>query len=210
MCPRSYDMRRRSKETTETRLKIVRAAIEQVQRTVRGEPFTLEAVAHRAGVAPMTVYNQFGSKRGLVGAVLDSVADAEFQRGLDRAFSREDPTAGMEAFVRTMIPFYQRYRVLFRTGRAIARLDPGLFRAIRVREQRRRGGLKTLLRRRAARFDAAQEKRLLDVLEALTGFDFFDALAPVRGSSEVTERAVVAQVEAAIAQATMAHRRPVR
>jgi AcrR family transcriptional regulator len=198
MCPRRYDMRRRSVERAETRRRIVEAAIGQIERTGSGAPFTLEAVAAEAGVAPMTVYNQFGSKRGLVGAVLDAVADEQFHGDLERAFTDPDPKRAMAVFVGTFPPFYQRYRTLFRSGRAIARLDPPLFKVIRARERRRRGGLKLLLRRRGRKYAPSEERQLLDLLEALTGFDFFDSLAPARGAVATVHPVILAQVEAAI------------
>jgi AcrR family transcriptional regulator len=62
--PRNYTLGRRQEAVDHTRLAILAAARELV---ASGEPvLSAAAVAKRAGVSRITVYNQFGSKAGLM------------------------------------------------------------------------------------------------------------------------------------------------
>src|SRR5690348_13131877 len=71
---------RRAATTAATRRGIVDAARE-ILATQQWQHFTVEAVANRAGVTRMTVYNQVGSKRGLLNAVL---TDLTQRAGMDQ------------------------------------------------------------------------------------------------------------------------------
>src|SRR5260221_2157154 len=75
--PRPYRSPVRDAAADETRARIIAAA-----RTLLGggkdlPAFSLDGVARQAGVTRLTVYNQFESKRGLLEAVFDDMA----QRG---------------------------------------------------------------------------------------------------------------------------------
>ena len=72
--------RRRSYNPVE-RLRSVEAGRERIVAAARdlledddAEGFSIDAVARRAGVARMTIYNQFESKAGLLEALFDSLA----------------------------------------------------------------------------------------------------------------------------------------
>ena len=65
MSPRPYRLGRRRPAAERTRARVLRAARALLTARAGAEPFSVEAVARRAGVARMTVYHQFGSRRGL-------------------------------------------------------------------------------------------------------------------------------------------------
>ena len=86
MSPRPYRMARRRESTDENRQRIINAARELLASSDGAARFSLEAVARRAGVARMTVYYQFGSLRGLLQGLCDSLAVAGGMNHLADAF----------------------------------------------------------------------------------------------------------------------------
>lgn len=75
---RSYNSVRRTRQAAQTRADVVAAAIELFDRGGWAGT-TLTAVADAAGVSVETIYNGFGSKKGLLRAAMDSavVGDSE-------------------------------------------------------------------------------------------------------------------------------------
>src|SRR5262249_62227896 len=72
--PRAYNSPSRIVAATKTRQCIVAAAA-AILGTAEGiSGFSLQAVAEKAGVTRLTVYNQFGSRRALLEAVFDDMA----------------------------------------------------------------------------------------------------------------------------------------
>ena len=65
MSPRPYRLGQRQVAADETRSRILNAARSQLEEEAS---FSIDAVARRADVARMTVYYQFGSRRGLLEA----------------------------------------------------------------------------------------------------------------------------------------------
>src|SRR5713101_5406230 len=87
--PRPYRSPRRA-AAAETRARILAAA-----RTLLGggkdlPPFSLDGVARQAGVTRLTVYNQFESKRGLLEAVFDDMAQRGGLSELPAVFAEAD------------------------------------------------------------------------------------------------------------------------
>jgi AcrR family transcriptional regulator len=173
----------------ETRARIVAAA-----RTMLGAPeglgaFTVDAVAREAGVARMTIYYQFGSKRGLIEAVFDSLAIV--RRGVARlvdALALADPEATLAEFVRTFADVWEEDRLVVRRLHALAVLDPEFSAVWHAREGRRREGMREIARRVAAR----RRPSALDVdaaaaaLYALVSPEGFEAMAgPERTYADV-------------------------
>src|SRR5256885_15833293 len=106
MSPRPYRMDRRREISDETRLRIINAAREILSSREGSAKFSVEAVARQAGVARMTVYYQFGSMRGLIDGICDSLAIAG---GIDRfaaALRRAAPPAGFGEFIRGPPPLW--------------------------------------------------------------------------------------------------------
>src|SRR5437868_652736 len=71
MKPRPYRLGQRQTTIEQTRARIVAAARELLATPGGIAGFTIDAVAAQAGVARMTVYNQFASKIGLLEALFD-------------------------------------------------------------------------------------------------------------------------------------------
>src|SRR2546425_469397 len=86
MSPRPYRLGQRQVAADENRSRILNAAREQLEEEAS---FSIDAVARRADVARMTVYYQFGSRRGLLEALGDLLC-------VGRIFERSAMLAGSD------------------------------------------------------------------------------------------------------------------
>ena len=203
MSPRPYRLGQRQALADETRSKILAAARQQLETE---DSFSIDAVARRADVARMTVYYQFGSKRGLLEALFDSLAARGGLRGLPSAFQQVDPSVALEGLIHVFARFWSSDRLVLRRLRAMAALDPELDEVLRERNEGRRQGLRVIV----SRLDLRGERKgkaasdLVDVLFALTSFENFDVLAgPERTPEQVAplvKRAAAAIVAAGVAR----------
>jgi AcrR family transcriptional regulator len=174
MSPRPYRSSRRRVTTEQTRARLLKAA--RAMLAVRGG-ISLDAVAKKAGVTRLTVYNQFGSRRALLEAVFDDMAE---QGGLHRirdTMTNPDPEAALQEIVVIFCGFWSaHHRALWRLHAASA-TDAEFEESLRARNQRRRHVLSVLVDRMfegAKRPEVAAE--LVDVLFALTSVAFFREL----------------------------------
>lgn len=179
MSPRPYKLGRRSVTVAETRSRILTAA-RHIIATGQPAEFTIDAVAARAGVARMTVYYQFGSKRGLLEALFDQLAISGGMEQLAAAFGNTEPLQGLASFIGTFAGFWASERPILRRLRALAVLDAEFEQAVLEREERRRHGLRVMLQRVSARHGLRSDIDLMefaDILHTLTSFETFDSLA---------------------------------
>jgi AcrR family transcriptional regulator len=173
MSPRPYQKRTREVATAETRARIIDAARALLTEASGALNFTIDAVAQRADVARMTVYYQFKSKRGLLEALFDDLAQRGRMSELRNAFTAADPVAALDTFIETFVRFWSADRVIIRRLNALARLDAEIEQALRERGSWRREGLTVLVQR----LKGARDETLIDVLHMLTSFETYDALA---------------------------------
>jgi AcrR family transcriptional regulator len=143
--------------------------------------FNIDAVARKAGVTRMTVYYQFGTKRGLLEAVFDELAaHGELAERLPAAFQQADPEAALDAFVDAFTHFWASDRTVIKRIRSLAVLDPELEQAHTARDEWRLGGAKVILGRlasSAAQITPAQVDEKAMILQAVTSFEMYDNLA---------------------------------
>jgi AcrR family transcriptional regulator len=184
---RSYTSVERQRTVEAGRERIIAAARELLE-DEDGEGFSIDAVARRAGVARMTVYNQFESKAGLLEALFDALALQGPLGGMVEIFKIADPVAAFDDYVALFGRFWTVNRRTHRRLRAAAMHDAELAAAIASRNERRRKGVAELIRRlgdRARPVIPADEA--VNVIYVLLSFDTFDALA---GPSRTPEEAV--------------------
>jgi AcrR family transcriptional regulator len=186
--PRAYRMQARLAAAERTRARLVGAA--RALLSARGgiDAFTVDAVARRARVSRMTVYDHFSSKAGIIDAVFDSLAIV--QTGVPRlvaALGLEDPHETLAIFVRVFAEVWDVDRAVIRRLQGLASVDPEFARVWHAREERRREGLRAIVnrlrsqQRRAAGVRqqpiAPDEELLTDVLYAIIAFETFDVIA---------------------------------
>jgi AcrR family transcriptional regulator len=170
------------------RERIVVAACELLE-AEGDETFSIDAVAKRAGVARMTVYNQFASKAGLFEAIFDRLAQrGAFGEMPDLFREKRDPLLALDAFVALFGRFWTDNRRVHRRLRAAAMDDAELSAALSARNERRRHGVTELLRRLAPSYTSPlPAAELVNVLFVLLSFQTFDALTGEgRTPTEVT------------------------
>ena len=178
---RTYTLKRRAEASELTRDRILSATREILVSEEGVAAFGLEAVARAAGVTRVTVYNQFGSKRGLVEALSDDLAArAEIGPRLGAAFASADALEALDTLIAAFAHFWTVDRVIIRRLHGIAALDPEIGRSDAERNQRRRDALTLLLRRlqqeRGVPTDEALEPTVA-LLQMLTSFEAMDQLA---------------------------------
>jgi AcrR family transcriptional regulator len=168
--------------TTEATRRAIIAAARDLLAERRWQGFTVEAVANRAGVTRVTVYNQVRSKAGLLEAVLtDLTRRARMDQLLDDTEHLTAADARTAIVLRTC-RFWHAERPILRPLFSLAGIDQVIGSALAQREEWRREQLRHLLLRLAApnastaAFTA--DDRLAAAL-AVTSFPTYDQLGPL-------------------------------
>jgi AcrR family transcriptional regulator len=184
--PRAYNSPRRIAAATKTREGIVgaAAAILGTAEGIRG--FSLQAVAEKAGVTRLTVYNQFGSRRALLEAVFDDMAARGGLHQIPAVMAGPDPQAGLLQVIAVFCDFWSFNPDALGPLHAAGASDPEFGASVRERNQRRRRLLSVLVRRVAKdrKLRPKAQGDLIDVLFALTSFPFFSQLTAEGRSAE--------------------------
>lgn len=188
MSPRPYRLGQRQAATEQTRARILTAARELLAESSGFSGFSIDAVAHKADVARMTVYHQFGSKIGLLEALSDSLAAHGGMEQLADAFRQPDPLSALAQYITVFSRFWQSDRLVTRRLRALSALDPDFEQVVRARDERRREGLRVIVRRLVETYgkpapEAVDE--MVNILFTLLSFEYFDTLAGPMRSIEV-------------------------
>jgi len=189
---REYRSPKRDSAAGATRARIIGAANKQLRSAKGLQSLSLESVAAQAGVTRLTVYNQFGSRRGLLEAVFDDVALRGGLHRLPEAMAEQDPRAALRRLVAIFCEFwYFNRRMLGQIiGAGVA--DRRLEAAIRARNERRRKLLAVILKRLEGADRAPPEvfDEVVDVLFVLTSHAVFAGLADKGRSVEAVCRLV--------------------
>ena len=189
MSPRPYRLGQRQATTEQTRARIINAARELLAESSGFSGFSIDAVAHKADVARMTVYHQFGSKIGLLEALSDSLAAYGGMEHLADAFRRPEPLDALNEYIAVFSRFWNADRLVMRRLRALAALDPDFEQVVRARDEWRRRGVRVILQRFVENHILSPTESLdeaVDALFTLLSFETFDTLAgPTRSLEEV-------------------------
>lgn len=163
--------------------------------------FSLDVVARKAGVTRLTVYNQFESKRGLLEAVFDDIAREGGLFELQAVFAESNVDVALQRFVAFFCKFWAMRRKPMPRLMALAKLDAEFAASFHDRIERRRKALGVLVSRLPNVADAAA---LTDLLFAITGFEFFEALS-VRGRGTRAVEKLVQQLVRDLVKRDSAH-----
>src|SRR5919198_2499364 len=106
MKKRAYVSSVRSAAAAEKRDRVIEAAAKSLREDASIARFSLDAVAKAAGVTRLTVYNQFGSRRGLLEAVFDDIAQGGRLARLNEAIANPDPSRGLDAVIEIFCEFW--------------------------------------------------------------------------------------------------------
>src|SRR6266705_6469613 len=143
---RAYVSSVRSAAAAEKRDRVLEAAAKLLREDASIARFSLDGVAKAAGVTRLTVYNQFGSRRGLLEAVFDEIAREGGLHRIADAMTMENPRDALDRLVEIFCGFWNRDPAVGRLHEAMA-TDPEFAEALLERNERRRKTVNTLIGR---------------------------------------------------------------
>jgi AcrR family transcriptional regulator len=187
MATRRYVSSVRAAAAAETKSQVVEAARRLLRKESNFAAFSLDSVAKAAGVTRLTVYNQFGSRRGLLEAVFDDLADTGGLGRIPDAMAAADPREALERLIVIFCAFWSGDPAIGRLNEATA-IDPEFGESVAARNERRRKAIEALIARMSAgrRISAHRRRDAIDVVFGLTGYAMFKAVAANRSSDEAS------------------------
>jgi AcrR family transcriptional regulator len=161
---------------------------------------SLDAVAKTAGVTRLTIYNQFGSRRGLLEAVFDERARQGGLTAIPLAMALPEPKAAVLRIAEIFCAFWASDASGLSRVWAATIGDPELAEGINARNERRRAIFRTLVNRMVQRGEVqkARATDLTDLLHALTSLPFYLGLSAPGRSAEAVLRIVRETVESSV------------
>jgi AcrR family transcriptional regulator len=184
MRKRRYNSSVRDAAAVEKRDRVLRAAAALLRKDVG---FSLDAVAKAAGVTRLTVYNHFGSRRGLLEAVFDEIARQGGLERIEQALVIKDPRAALDRLVEIFCDFWSNDSAVGRLHEAMS-IDAEFAQALIKRNERRRGILRLLIGRIANKNGAPRAcKDATDMIFALTSYAMFAMLRSKRSAEAVCD-----------------------
>jgi AcrR family transcriptional regulator len=188
---RPYRMQGRAASTEATRQRIIAAAMELSLEHWYDE-ITLKQIAAAAGVALQTVVNHFGTKDGIMTAVLEQPVRAEM---MTRAAAKPDE---IEGAVRLLVADYERTGNMIVRGIALEERIPALQPTLdRGREEHRKWVQRTFPAALFGRRGAARERRL-DLLVCATDVFTWKLLRRDRGLGQAQTMAAIRELVEAL------------
>jgi AcrR family transcriptional regulator len=185
MPKRNYVSSARASAAAETRERIIAAGARLLRKDASIANFSLDVVAKAAGVTRLTVYNQFGSRRGLLEAVFDDIARQGGLFELAEVMAMADPCAALDRVVEIFCTFWGHDPAIGGLNQAIA-TDPEFGEALIERNERRRELLTAIVQRIVGKHAAKRALRdTVDLIFVLTSYPTFAALSPERSTEEV-------------------------
>jgi len=202
MATRPYKNQSREEAAAQTRARIVEAAL-TLLREGAGPSFSLEDVAKAAGVTRLTVYNQLGSRRALLEAVFDDVAQRGGLHRIPQAMALEDPHATLDALVNIFCDFWSIDHMPLARLHDAAGSDPEFTESLASRHERRRMTMATVVDRMvkqgAVRTRAAGD--LADMLFVLTSLPVYSQLVAKGRSKASAVKLIKAAIDDAVRRA---------
>ena len=187
MKKRAYVSSVRSAAAAEKRDRVVEAAAKLLREDASIARFSLDTVAKAAGVTRLTVYNQFGSRRGLLEAVFDDIARQGGLHEIADAMAMPDPLMALDRVVEIFCGFWARDAAIGRLHEAMA-TDPEFAEALLERNERRRKLMKMLVGRVATKTASRRAREAaVDMIFALTSYPMFAMLNRGRPTSEIRQ-----------------------
>lgn len=185
MTKRNYVSPVRASAAAETRERIIAAGAKLLRKDASIANFSLDVVAKAAGVTRLTVYNQFGSRRGLLEAVFDHIAREGGLFELTDVMTMADPRAALDRVVAIFCTFWSHDPAIGGLNQAVA-TDPEFGDSLVERNERRRELLTALVSRIVEKPAAKHTVRdAVDMIFVLTSYPTFAALSPQRSTEEV-------------------------
>src|SRR6476646_8406192 len=147
---------------------------------------SLDGIAEKAGVSRRTIYDQFGSKRGVLEGIVRRMAEKDLPELLAAISQAKDPIAALRKAVPLSVAFTDRHTRMVLVFYAQAINDPDFRAAWEFAEQNRWNNLRRIVEWLAREGKLAEGWTLdhaTDWLHSLTGYWLHDELVVSRGWS---------------------------
>jgi AcrR family transcriptional regulator len=178
MSPRPYRLGKRAEGIEQTRERILDATRDLLVRDGYRST-SLDEIARTADVARATVYYQFGSKAGLLEALVADIERRAGQSDVVDAVEHTDPVGAVRRAFSAGCRFWAAEHALVRRLTGLAAVDNDIKQAI-AEVQRHRlpllAGLVTRLEEAGHLSPGLPAARALDILWVLSSFEAFDQL----------------------------------
>src|SRR5258705_4580167 len=185
MSTRPYVSSVRTAAAAAKRDRVIEAAARSLREDASIATFSLDAVAKAAGVTRLTVYHQFGSRRGLLEAVFDELARQGGLTQIADAMAMSNPRAALDRLVEIFCAFWNRDPAVGRLHEAMA-TDPEFAQALIERNERRRKTVDVLVGRIAQKKVSSRARQdTVDMIFALTSFAMCAMLSQHRSAGDV-------------------------
>lgn len=181
---RRYASARRAASAGERRAAVVATATAMLREVDRAAAVSLDSVARAAGVTRLTVYNQFGSRQGLLEAVAEALAQEGGITRLADAGREPDAETGLAMAVEVFCRFWTSDAAIGRIYGAIG-ADPDVAAALEERLALGRGLIENFAQRLRPDWDAARQNDAADLVRVLTDYPSVVALSRGRGPEAV-------------------------
>lgn len=175
---RMYRLGKRAVTAAETRQRIVDAARQHLFAIEDGQ-LNLADVAADAGITRSTIYQQFGSRRELLLAVLNDGLDRARVQRVRKAIQHPDAAEALRGMVRESVRFWAGDYQLFRKMKLLAATDAAVAEVNEVKEGVRAGHIGNLafrLEQQGRLRDGVSQAHCVAVLNLLTSFETYDQL----------------------------------
>jgi AcrR family transcriptional regulator len=176
---RPYHSRARQRQAEETRQRILAAARELFESHGYAAT-TLEAIAEIADVSPKTIAAVFGSKRTLLGEVINPDAfSTRVQQLIEEVGETEDPSRRLSLVAQITRQAYEPLASsleLLRTAGAVAPELADLAQQVEARRRQNQGRLIASLHEQGVLRPGLSFEEATDVLWALTSYDLYRIL----------------------------------
>ena len=195
--PRPYRAHSRSPRPARTRSKITEA-VRELLAEGRFHESTVEEVADRAGVARATVYQHFGSRLDLVGAICETFDANPALLELRQLVGLPNVDEALARTIANTVRFWSSEDAILSQLYGVAAIDPAARDLVDRQRADRRGEMKRLVRnlRRAGRLRMG-ERRAFTLLLVLTSYETFRELR----ASNLSDRQTVAFLQEAAREA---------
>jgi AcrR family transcriptional regulator len=171
----------RTQASADGRARIIAAATRLLRSKSGINSFSLDAVAKVAGVTRLTVYNQFGSRRGVLEAVFAAIAEKGGISRLSTIAATEPPLAALDRLIEIFCEFWGSDAAIAPIFDAMA-TDPEIAAALTPRIG---GGLKAIAMLAARLPQSGSQQDTADLIAVLTSFPSYRTLAQGRDPKQI-------------------------
>jgi AcrR family transcriptional regulator len=154
----------------------------------------IQAIAKRAGVTRPTVYQQFGSHRELLLAVLNDALDRADVRTVRKALQHPDAGKAVRGMIRGSCRFWDSGSPLFGRIKGLALMDEAIAELDQLKEDVRRGHVDNItgrLSNQGLLRHGLSRKEAADRLYLLTSFEVFERMKALGHSTDAISSRLV-------------------